>query len=91
MTNNTPLLNKGEFNRGQKDGVKGSITAMTSIIDGTDKGSSALRDRELEKIRRVFLMWREYLIENMKKDEKAKGILVETKKIMDIVIPDYLR
>ena len=71
-----------EFIKGQKDGIVGTSIAMVKIIDGTDKGQGALANRDLEKIRRVFLSWRDYLIDNMDK-KKVADLLVNTKKIMD--------
>jgi hypothetical protein len=79
------------FKRGQKDGIKGTITVLTRIIDGTDTGKNAVADRELEKIRRVLLMWRDYIVEDRVKNKKALEVLVETKKIMDIQIPESLK
>lgn len=92
MPADTYLTNKAEFKRGQTDGVNGTIHALTRIINGNDKGEKALQNRELEKIRRVFLMWRDHIIESTKENnKKAYDILVETKKIMDIKIPDNIK
>jgi hypothetical protein len=88
MANDQGYLNNlAEFKRGQQDGVTGVINVMTRVINGTDKGSDALKDRELEKVRRVFLLWRDFIIADMKVNNEAKNVLLETKKIMDIVIP----
>lgn len=88
MANDQGYLNNlAEFKRGQQDGVTGVINVMTRVINGTDKGSDALKDRELEKVRRVFLLWRDFIIADMKVSNEAKNVLLETKKIMDIVIP----
>lgn len=79
------LLN--EFKRGQKDGLVGTAVVMTRIIDGTDKGNGVLANSDLEKIRRVFLSWRDCMIENMDKNnvtsKKITETLINTKKIMD--------
>jgi hypothetical protein len=84
--NNTYLNSPREFKRGQADGISGAIIALTNVIKGTDKGDKRLADKELEKIRRVFLMWRDYIIEAKDKNPKALDILIETKKIMDIPV-----
>ena len=91
MPADTYLTNKAEFKRGQTDGINGTIHALTRIINGNDKGEKALQNRELEKVRRVFLMWRDHIIESRDTNKKAYDILVETKKIMDIKIPDNLK
>lgn len=80
MANNDQL--QQEFIKGQKDGIVGTGIAMVKIIDGTDKGQGTLSNRDLEKIRRVFLSWRDYLIENMDK-KKVAELLLNSKKIMD--------
>jgi len=80
------LNNEREFKRGQADGITGSITALTRVINGTDKGDNRLANVELEKIRRVFLMWRDHIIENKDKNPKSLNVLIETKKIMDIPV-----
>lgn len=90
MKNENYLGNLQEFKRGQNDGIAGTMQVLTKVVDGTDKGANALKNRELEKIRRVLLMWRDHIIEN-RKDPKALAVLVETKKIMDIKIPDNLK
>lgn len=76
-----------EFKRGQTDGMVGTAVVMTRIIDGTDKGNGVLANKELEKIRRVFLSWRDCMIENMDKNnatsKKITETLINTKKIMD--------
>jgi hypothetical protein len=90
MKNEKYLSNSQEFKRGQIDGITGTLQVLTKVVNGTDKGVNALKNRELEKIRRVFLMWRDHIIEN-KKDPKALAVLVETKKIMDIQIPENLK
>ena len=90
MKNESYLANTHEFKKGQNDGIVGTLHVLTKVIDGTDKGVNALKNRELEKVRRVFLMWRDHIIEN-RKDPKALAVLVETKKIMDIQIPDNLK
>jgi hypothetical protein len=90
MKNESYLANLQEFKKGQNDGITGTMQVITKIIDGTDKGTNALKNRELEKVRRVLLMWRDHIIET-KKDPKAMAVLVETKKIMDIQIPNNLK
>ena len=85
--NNSYLNNPKEFKRGQADGISGAISALTRVINGTDKGDNRLADKELEKIRRVFLMWRDHIIESKDKNPKSLNVLVETKKIMDIPVP----
>ncbi len=47
------------FNRGQKDGLVGTALTMLRIVNNTDKGDQTIANPELEKIRRVFLSWRE--------------------------------
>jgi hypothetical protein len=85
------LINEASFKKGQADGVTGTVSVLTKIVDGTDVGQHALANRELEKIRRVFLLWRDHIIENMnKKNESSRQVLLETKKIMDIKIPKNL-
>lgn len=87
MATNYPLSEQS-FRKGQTDGVAGTVSVLTKIIDGSDKGVNALADRELEKIRRVFLLWRDHIIENMNaKNPASRAVLLETKKIMDIKIP----
>jgi len=81
------LNTAAQFKKGQADGVNGTIGVLTSIINGTDVGVHAVSNRELEKVRRVLLMWRDYIIESKAKDRRAMEILVETKKVMDIKIP----
>lgn len=82
------MYNETWFKKGQVDGVEGVSKALTRIINGTDKGVDALQNRELEKIRRVFLLWRDHIIENMEnKNKTSLAVLLETKKIMDIKIP----
>lgn len=80
------VLSEQAFKNGQKDGINGVIAVMTNVIDGTDKGpvNQRLTDKNLEKLRRVFLMWRNHIIESSRKDKTAMSILVETKKIMDL-------
>lgn len=90
MKNESYLANLQEFKKGQNDGIVGTMQVITKIIDGTDKGANALKNRELEKVRRVLLMWRDHIIET-KKDSKAMNVLIETKKIMDINIPNNLK
>jgi hypothetical protein len=88
MSKESYMFNESWFKKGQADGVDGTIKAMTSIIDGTDKGINALQNRELEKVRRVFLLWRDHIVENMNaKNQASLNVLLETKKIMDIKIP----
>jgi hypothetical protein len=76
-----------EFKRGQTDGLVGTAIVMTKIINGTDKGNGVLANKELEKIRRVFLSWRDVMIENMDKNnavsKRLTETLINTKKIMD--------
>lgn len=74
---------KAEFVKGQKDGIVGTAVAMIKIIDGSDVGQGTLANKELEKIRRVFLSWRDHLIDNMDKNKKVTDLLVNTKKIME--------
>lgn len=81
------LPNAAEFRKGQADGIRGTIGVLTKVIDGTDNGQYAVANKELEKVRRVFLMWRNFIIEN-KSNKAAMNVLVETKKIMDIKIPN---
>jgi len=76
-----------EFKRGQVDGIDGAIKVMTRVINGTDAGENRVANKELEKIRRVFLMWRDHIIESKDKNPKSLNILIETKKIMDIPVP----
>ena len=88
MNKDSYMFNEAWFKKGQNDGVEGVVTVLTKIINGTDKGVDALQNRELEKVRRVFLLWRDHIIENMNAKNKASlGVLLETKKIMDIKIP----
>jgi len=88
MNKDSYMFNESWFKKGQNDGVEGVVTVLTKIIDGTDKGVDALQNRELEKVRRVFLLWRDHIIENMNAKNKASlAVLLETKKIMDIKIP----
>ena len=75
-----------EFKRGQEDGISGVMTVMTRVINGTDKGNNRVANKNLEKVRRVFLMWRDHIIEAKDKDPKALHILIDTKKIMDIPV-----
>lgn len=81
------MLNKeqiaAEFSKGQKDGIVGTATVMLKIIDGTDVGQNVLANKELEKIRRIFLEWRGYLIENADKDKKVAAVLQKTKSILE--------
>ena len=79
-----------QFKQGQADGIAGTLQILTKIIDGTDNGTMGLRDKELEKVRRVFLLWRDHIIESKDKNKKAMDVLIESKKIMDIKIPKYL-
>lgn len=84
------LNTAAQFKKGQADGVNGTIGVLTNIINGKDVGVHAVSNRELEKIRRVLLMWRDYIIESKVKDRRAMEILVETKKVMDIKIPNLM-
>jgi hypothetical protein len=63
---------------------------MTKIIDGTDRGEGRVADKELEKIRRVFLSWRDFMIENMDKNnalsKKITETLINSKKVMDVQV-----
>lgn len=91
MSNDSYLKNPAEFKRGQNDGINGTMAAITGVIDGTDKGQNALQNRELEKVRRVLLMWRDHIIESTGKNKKSMDVLIETRKIMEIKIPDNLK
>lgn len=79
-----------DFRNGQADGVRGTVAVLTRVINGTDRGEAPLADKELEKVRRVFLLWRDFMIENMNKNnylsKKITETLVESKKIMDIKV-----
>jgi hypothetical protein len=88
MAQQSYLHSEATFKKGQADGINGTINILTSIINGSDKGVNAVSNRELEKIRRVFLIWRDNIIEKMSAGDKtALNVLIETKKIMDIKIP----
>ena len=90
MSKESYMFNEPWFKKGQVDGVEGVVRALTKVIDGTDKGVDALQNRELEKIRRVFLLWRDHIIENMNnKNKQSLAVLIESKKIMDIKIPKF--
>ena len=56
----------------------------------TYSGNKTMKDKELEKIRRVLLSWRDFMIENMDKNnylsKKITDTLVNTKKLMDIKV-----
>jgi hypothetical protein len=80
------LQNEKEFKRGQEDGISGVKTIISRVINGTDNGQNRVADRNLEKSRRVLLMWRDHIIESKDKNPKALAVLVETKKIMDIPV-----
>jgi len=79
-------MTTAEFRKGQADGIKGAVTVLTSVINGSDKGQNKLADLELEKVRRVMLLWRDTLVENMGKNKVIHEALVSTKKIMDIKV-----
>lgn len=81
------LNNDASFKSGQNDGINGVIGMLSRVIDGTDKGVQPVANKELEKVRRVFLVWRNFIIEQRVSNKKAMDVLLETKKIMDIVIP----
>lgn len=92
MAKNPYSLNSLGFKQGQEDGINGAVAVLTKVVDGTDKGVDALANRELEKIRRVFLMWRDHIIENMNnKNSVSAKVLLETKKIMDLKVPNTNR
>ena len=81
------MANSADFTKGQKDGLVGTAIAMIKVIDGTDTGANRLANPELEKIRRVYLSWRDFLIENKDaKDatgKKIEAVLINTRKIME--------
>ena len=83
-------MTTAEFRKGQLDGVTGVKNVITKVIDGTDHGEGRVADKELEKIRRVLLSWRDFMIENMDKNnylsKKITDTLVNTKKLMDIKV-----
>jgi len=83
-------MTTAEFRKGQADGIAGVRTVITKIIDGTDRGEGRVADKELEKIRRVLLSWREFMIENMDKNnylsKKITETLINTKKVMDVQV-----
>jgi hypothetical protein len=85
--NQSYLDNPALFKKGQADGVQGTCTILTKIVDGTDHGTGRVADKNLEKIRRVLLLWRDHIIESKDKNPKALNVLLETKKIMDIKVP----
>jgi hypothetical protein len=83
-------MTTAEFRKGQADGIAGVRTVITKIIDGTDRGEGRVADKELEKIRRVLLSWRDFMIENMDKNnylsKKITETLINTKKVMDVQV-----
>ena len=83
-------MTTAEFRKGQTDGITGARTVMTKIIDGTDRGEGRVAGKELEKIRRVFLSWRDFMIENMDKNnalsKKITETLINSKKVMDVQV-----
>jgi hypothetical protein len=83
-------MTTAEFRKGQADGIAGVRTVLTKIIDGTDRGEGRVADKELEKIRRVLLSWRDFMIENMDKNnylsKKITETLINTKKVMDVQV-----
>ena len=83
-------MTTAEFRKGQADGITGARIVMTKIIDGTDRGEGRVADKELEKIRRVFLSWRDFMIENMDKNnalsKKITETLINSKKVMDVQV-----
>lgn len=83
-------MTTAEFRKGQVDGIAGARIVMTKIIDGTDRGEGRVADKELEKIRRVFLSWRDFMIENMDKNnalsKKITETLINSKKVMDVQV-----
>jgi hypothetical protein len=83
-------MTTAEFRKGQADGIAGARIVMTKIIDGTDRGEGRVADKELEKIRRVFLSWRDFMIENMDKNnalsKKITETLINSKKVMDVQV-----
>ena len=83
-------MTTAEFRKGQVDGITGARIVMTKIIDGTDRGEGRVADKELEKIRRVFLSWRDFMIENMDKNnalsKKITETLINSKKVMDVQV-----
>ena len=83
-------MTTAEFRKGQTDGINGARIVMTKIIDGTDRGEGRVADKELEKIRRVFLSWRDFMIENMDKNnalsKKITETLINSKKVMDVQV-----
>jgi hypothetical protein len=79
--------NSPDFIQGQKDGLVGTALVMLRIVDGTDKGDKTVANKELEKIRRVFLSWRDFIIETNNtagpRQKRAQEILQESRKIME--------
>jgi len=79
-------MTTADFRKGQADGINGAVTVLTNVINGTDNGQNKLANLELEKVRRVMLLWRDTLIENMNKNKVIHEALSNTKKIMDIKV-----
>lgn len=83
------MINKNsqDFIQGQKDGLVGTAFVVLKVIDGSDKGDKRVANPELEKMRRVLLSWRDFIVET--KDaggavgKKAQEILVESRKTME--------
>ena len=81
--------NSPEFIQGQKDGIVGTTIAMIKIIDGTDTGAlnTKLAQPELEKTRRAFLSWREFLIKNQNRTaipgSELTQVLVSARKLLE--------
>jgi len=75
------------FNKGQRDGIVGTAKVFLAVLNNTDKGDKTVAQPELEKIRRAFLAWRDFLIAGTTKpavsQEKFKEVLLNTDAILN--------
>lgn len=86
MSNNA-AADQIAFNKGQKDGIVGTAKVFLSVLNNTDKGDKNLVNPDLNKIRKAFISWRDFLIAGTESKKAVtaddfKAVLLNTDKIL---------